>query len=158
MKKLLYVFICCLLVLGCTKENGKSIYDFALVFESGDEWHYYWQIYEKHRKDHYDQEDLPYTIALKSGRGIYLGDHRALYKTESKKLMGTFLISKPEGTLFSGNQTGMFEGFLTVEGSYQKKGRKFIVEDGKFEFLWTNAEAYGMQDTVLKGKWTMKRL
>jgi hypothetical protein len=157
MKNLTYILICVFLALGCKKEIGKKPYDFALYFESGDEWHFEWKIYEKYRKDHYDQEDLPYTIALKPGRGIYLGDHRALYKTESKKLMGTFAINKDGNTFFSGNQSGNFEGYLTVEGPYEKQGRKFIVEDGTFEFLWTNAEAFGMQDTVFKGKWTLKR-
>ncbi|AEA43851.1 hypothetical protein [Fluviicola taffensis] len=157
MKKLLYIFICCLLVLRCTKENGKKPYDFALVFESGDEWHYQYKMYEKYRKDHYDDEDLAQDVTLKHGRAIYLENDKVLIKTESKKLMGSFLIEKTQTTLFSANQTGSFEGFLTVGGSYEKKGRKFIVEDGKFEFLWTNAEVYGMQDTVLKGKWTLKR-
>ncbi|AEA43845.1 hypothetical protein [Fluviicola taffensis] len=158
MKKLLYIFTFSFLVFGCTKENGKKPYNFALFFDSGDEWHFEWKIYEKYRKDHYDDEDLAQDVTLKHGRAIYLENDKVLIKTESKKLMGSFLIEKTQTTLFSGNQTGMFEGFLTVEGSYEKKGRKFIVEDGKFEFLWTNAEAYGMQDTVLKGKWTMKRL
>ncbi|AEA43835.1 hypothetical protein [Fluviicola taffensis] len=158
MKKIFYIFICCFLVLACTKENGKKPYDFAFVFESGDEWHFEWKIYEKPRKDDYDDEDLSQDINLKDGRGIYLENDKVLIKTESKKLMGSFFIEKTETTIFSGNQTGSFEGYLTVEGSYEKKGRKFIVEDGTFEFLWTNAEVYGMQDTVLKGKWTLKRL
>jgi len=158
MRRLAYIFFGCLLIMGCKKENGKKPYDFALYFDSGDEWHYEWKIYEKPRKDNYDQEDLEYTMSLGSKNGIYLGDHRALYKTESEKLMGTFSIGKENvSTLFSGNQSGNFEGYLTVEGLYHKQGRKFIVEDGEFEFFWTNAEAYGMNDTVLKGKWTMKR-
>ncbi|AEA43839.1 hypothetical protein [Fluviicola taffensis] len=158
MKKLVYLLICCLSIWGCSKENGKKTYDFALFFESGDEWHYEKKIYEKYKK-YYDQdENLDIDFGLKYGRAIYLEVGQIFYKTDDKKLMGSFLIEKTQTTLFSGNQTGSFEGFLTVEGSYQKKGRKFIVEDGKFEFLWTNAEAYGMQDTVLKGKWTMKRL
>ncbi len=144
------------MVWGCKKENGKKPYDFALYFDSSDEWHYEWKIYEKPKKNNYNQSDLPYTIDLEPGTGIYLGDHRALYKTDSEKLMGTFFIENTGVTLFSGTQSGSFEGYLTVEGSYKKHFREFIVEDGTFEFLWTNAEVYGMQDTVLKGKWTMK--
>jgi hypothetical protein len=158
MKTVAYILICCLMVWGCKKENGKKPYDFALYFESGDEWHYEYKIFEKYRKDNYGDDDLPYTIGLKTGKGIYLGPYKALYKTDSEKLMGTFSILK-DGvtTVFSGSQSGSFEGYLTVEGSYKKHFREFIVEDGTFEFLWTNAEVYGMQDTVLKGKWTMKR-
>nr|WP_294859996.1 hypothetical protein [uncultured Fluviicola sp.] len=157
MKKLAHIVICCFLVWGCTKENGKKPYDFALYFDSSDEWHYEWKIYEKPKKDNYGQEDLAYTMSLGSKNGIYLGEHRALYKTDSEKLMGTFFITQESTAIFSGSQSGNFEGYLTVEGSYKRHFREFIVEDGTFEFFWTNAEVYGMQDTVLKGKWTMKR-
>ncbi|MDR0801913.1 hypothetical protein [Fluviicola sp.] len=156
----------CLMLSACKKEIGKKEYTMTFRFESGDEISLTGKIFEKYKKNkkYLSEIDGGYPLILIDGRGLYMefrnNNTTIALKTSDKKLIcndnWNFMFKNP--TIFANNQSGLVTGNVEMEGTYTQKGRAYTVENGDFKFYWRNAdEDFGMNDTILKGKWTLKR-
>ena len=162
MREIGVILICIITLSGCNKENGKHTYELRMTFDSGDVFAKSGKVYEKYRigKKH---DGTPYNFPLKGGKGnVFFADifggFQFLKMNDNRLVSSGYLnIGKADPTQFANQQNGSYEGQVYFERSYTQKGRAYTVEDGSFEFYWRNAEEFGMNDTILKGKWTLKR-
>jgi hypothetical protein len=148
---------------ACKKENAKHEYEMTLFFETGDVWRSTGRIFEK------DKRYKKYEEELKSAKDYFkIGSSNLVYidcfdgigvLKYDKKLGGggkiNNLIDIPVS--FANNQTGIFQGTITMEGFYTQKGRAYTVETGTFQFYWSNAWSFGEFDTIINGTWSLKR-
>lgn len=157
----LYTFLIVLLF-SCHKENAKHEYEMTLSFQTGDVWKSDGRIFEK--KKRYKK----YEIELKKAYGSKIGVKDKLFVS----CFDGISLLKYDGVLggggnvkneivipvsFANNQTGEFSGVLTMEGQYSQHSREYSVDNGTFQFYWNNAWAFGKQDTIIKGTWTLNR-
>jgi hypothetical protein len=162
----------CLMLSACKKEIGKKEYTMTFRFESGGEISLTGKIYEKNKKNKKYQGQIdggvPMVEIEKVGLYMEFYSYKAnnttittgAIKSADKKLIvnsAKWKFWNEFPPISPNNQSGQFIGTMYLEGSYTQKGRAYIVEDGDFEFYWQNAEDFGMNDTILKGKWTLKR-
>ncbi|MDR0803317.1 hypothetical protein [Fluviicola sp.] len=172
-KAILFFLGFCLMLSACKKEIGKKEYTMTFRFESGDEISLTGKIFEKYKKNkkYLSEIDGGYSLKMiKEMRGLYLefsnkvnkkaNNTTIALKVSDKKLIWNddwrFWLENP--TMFANNNSGSFTGDVEMEGTYTQKGRAYTVENGDFKFYWRNAdEDFGMNDTILKDKWTLKR-
>lgn len=165
MKNLIYSIGLCILILGCTKEVGKKEYELIFTFSTSERCIINSFVFEKTKK--YKNQDANYYVGKPHvGNQIYIEGKLynganfplILFKTEAKFLAGINAVSIPlNSASFAGNQNIQVTGILDMYGKYEKKGRKFIVENGTFTIDWTNAADYGQSNQQLTGTWTLKR-
>lgn len=156
------LFVMISVLFACKKENAKKEYEMYLHFDSDDHWKSFGRIFEKD-KDYGDyEEELADTEFKKSWKKnqLYFSCFDGMNMLKYTKVFGgngsiKESISTP--VHFAGDQSGYFEGSLVLEGAYTQKGRAYTVESGTFQFYWSNAEDFGMQDTIMKGTWSLKR-
>jgi hypothetical protein len=120
------------------------------------------KVYEKYRKGK-KYDGTPYNFALKGGKSnVFFADIFGGFqflKMNDKRVVssGYLIIEKSISTHFANEQNGSYYGEVYFEGEYTQKGRAYTIENGSFEFYWRNAEEFGMNDTILKGTWSLKR-
>ncbi|MNJ84744.1 hypothetical protein D3C87_22030 [compost metagenome] len=124
-------------VSGCRKENGKREYEIQLFFDNGEYYKNEGTITEKMPKVNKYHGDALYTT--------FFNDYYFL-KVNDK------LISSGQLIIINGNN-----GDIYFEGAYTRKGRAYIVEDGYFEVIWRDNAGDPLTNSVLTGKWTLKR-
>lgn len=121
------ILLLIILLTGCKKENGKHEYEMRMVFDSGDVFTDSGIIQEKKLTRRKDQE-------------IYIdvfNGYMFLKIKESKLICSDRLYLKSSTPVaFANGMTGNFNGDVYFEGNYTQKGRKYIVENGTFEFIW----------------------
>lgn len=166
MMKSIFVFILPLLmVLACSKEVGKKPYILEFIFESGEKVIVEGMIYEK-VKDYGIPEVESHINIHQDAHIIYLdglvdGSSKmelVLFKTEASYLAAKTNLSIPvKQATFANGQNVLLSGILDMYGPYNKKYRKFIVEQGEFTVVWTNAADYGQTNKTLSGTWSLKR-
>lgn len=162
MKFRIVLFVMMSVLLACNKENAKKEYEMYLHFESNDHWKSYGRIFEK-KKDYGDyEEELADTEFKKSWKKnqLYFSCFDGMIMLKYNNVFGgngtvNEMIQSP--VHFAADQTGNFQGSLVLEGAYSQKKRAYTVESGTFQFYWSNAEDFGLQDTVLTGTWSLKR-
>ncbi|AEA43833.1 hypothetical protein [Fluviicola taffensis] len=163
---LFFITIFIIFLTSCKKEIGKKEYLLQFEFENGHKTELTGKIFEKNKtnKKYKAQIAYGYSMHYIDGKGLYFdfgySNTTMILKTDDQKLIGnsSWTFGKIEPALGTTSFSGNTFGDLYLEGSYTQKGRAYSVENGTFEFYWRNAEPYGMQDTILKGKWTLKRL
>lgn len=127
----------CLFISGCHKENGKREYEIQLLFDNGDVLKDVGTVTEKESKvKNYYNGDAVYTTVF--------NDYFFL------KVNGKFICS---GNLNADSK----HGELYLEGAYTQKGRAYTVNDGYFEVIWRDVYGEPLTNSVLTGKWTLKR-
>ncbi|MDR0801128.1 hypothetical protein [Fluviicola sp.] len=158
----------CMLLSACKKEIGKKEYTMTFRFESGDEISLTGKIFEKYKKNKKYLSEINGGYSLKlieEMGGLYMefNSHNtavALKISDQQLILNRawrFGFVNP-AAIFANNQPGLVTGNVEMEGTYTQKGRAYTVENGDFKFYWRNAdEDFGMNDTILKGKWTLKR-
>ncbi len=166
MKKLSIIILVILLLNSCTKEVGKELYNLTFTFNTGEQITTECLIYEKAKKKYESstaenilnhKEDL-HLIYLEAQ--FYTSEiiGVTLFKTEADYLVGIDNFHAPcANASFAAGQNVDVQGVIDMNGSYDKKWRKFIVEQGTFTFQWTNAADYGETNKELTGTWTLKR-
>lgn len=152
-----------LLLIACHKENAKHEYELVLSFETGDVWMSKGRIFEKDKRYKKYEDELKkaldnFQVGKKDQLFISCFDGVGLLKYNDLLGGGGKVKNQFNSPVtFANNQTGEFIGQLTMEGSYSQHYREYKVENGTFQFYWSNAWAYGKQDTIIKGTWTLKR-
>ena len=119
---------------GCRKENGKREYEMQLLFTNGDVLIDHGIVAENKLKQY-------------NGKAVYttvFNDYFFL------KVNGKFICS---GSLIKNGK----HGDIYFEGAYTRKGRAYIVDDGYFEVIWRDNAGDPLTNSVLTGKWTLKR-
>ena len=124
----------CFLISGCKKENGKREYEMQLLFTNGDVLTDHGTVSERKLKPY--NNNAIYTTVF--------NDYFLL--TVNGKLVGA-------GALIKNGKSGD----LYFEGAYTRKGRAYIVDDGYFEVIWRDNAGDPLTNSVLTGKWTLKR-
>jgi hypothetical protein len=119
---------------SCKKENGKHEYEMQLLFTNGDV-----------LTDH--------GIVAENKLSKY--DGKAVYTTVFNdyfflKVNGKFVCS---GSLIKNGKSGD----IYFEGAYTRKGRAYIADDGYFEVIWRDVYGDPLTNSILTGKWTLKR-
>lgn len=159
------IFLLLLGLFACTKEVAKKDYLMVLQFDNGIKSECLGRIYEKHKVYHQrntneigdmvSMKNYPNAIYFYSNDGIQV----YLFKTKEEKLVGTVtqLIHITNGSSTLGVEAGNMIGNLEFEGDYKSPFRKITVNNGRFTFQWSNAADFGLTDTTLTGKWTLKR-
>ncbi|MNJ84746.1 hypothetical protein D3C87_22050 [compost metagenome] len=125
----------CFLISGCKKENGKREYEMQLLFDNGES---------------YKDEGIVSEKKLKKYNG------KAVYTT----VFNDYFFLKVNGKLICSGQLiiiGGKHGDIYFEGAYTQKGRAYIVDDGYFEVIWRDNAGDPLTNSVLTGKWTLKR-
>jgi hypothetical protein len=150
---------------SCTKEVARKHYLLKLHFNNGMEHESDGVIYEKDKTyKSKSVEDIGDHVAMKYyPECIWFSDYdqidMKLFKTKEDKLVGTttqtILVSNASNVI--GIESEKLFGSLELEGAYKSPFRKITVDNGTFSFTWSNAEDFGMQDTVLTGTWSLKR-
>lgn len=165
MKKLTQTFLIFLLLTNCTKEVGKEGYNLTFKFNSSEQITAEYLIYEKPKKYNNSSAESTTTSNNKAYL-IYLEAQfytseimgMILFKTEADYLAGINNFHAPcANASFATGQNVDLQGVMDMYGAYDKKWRKFIVEEGTFTFNWTNAADYGETNKTLTGTWTLKR-
>lgn len=163
MRKLLILSL--LFAISCTKEVGKKTYELNLNFDSGAKKSIECLIYEK--KKHYkidngsdiyieDIDNYLYLTSVNNSTSDYLS--LQLIKTEADYLACMNNVHLyVDNVNFASNSNVLLKGILELYGSYIKKGRKYIVDNGTFSIYWENAADYGEQPQLLTGTWTLRR-
>lgn len=122
-------------VSGCRKERGKREYEMQLLFDNG-------EVYKdegivaEHKLEQYDGNAIHTTV---------FNDYLFL------KVNGKLISSGPLIIVNGKN------GDIYFEGAYTRKGRAYIVDEGYFEVIWRDAYGDPLTNSVLTGKWTLKR-
>ncbi|AEA43849.1 hypothetical protein [Fluviicola taffensis] len=148
---------------SCKKENARKPYLFRLEFDSGDVWEEECYLFEKHKQNkRYKNSGVEKVVDLKHSKdAIYtdvLKGETVLYKVNGRTLIGVSnVIMSVSNFAILNHQSGLMLGKIELEGSYKQEFRKYTVENGKFEFQLQGG-LFSLPDTILKGKWTMKRL
>ena len=122
-------------VSGCLKERGKREYEMQLLFDNGEVYKDDGIVSEKKLKQY--NPTAIYTTAF--------NDYFFL-KVDDK------LVSSGQITIIGGKH-----GDIYFEGAYTRKGRAYMVEDGYFEVIWRDVYGEPLTNSVLTGKWTLKR-
>lgn len=122
-------------VSGCLKEKGKRKYEMQLLFDNG-------EVYK-------DEGILDETkIPEYNGKAVYttvFNDYYFLKVNDKLVCSGSLIIVNGK------------HGDIYFEGSYTRKGRAFIVDDGYFEVIWRDNAGDPLTNSILTGKWTLKR-
>ncbi|MNV21616.1 hypothetical protein D3C71_1125570 [compost metagenome] len=127
--------VICFLMSSCKKENGKREYEMQLLFDNGEVYKDEGIVSEKKMKQY---------------------DGTAIYTT----VFNDYTFLKGNGKLICSGQLiiiGGKHGDIYFEGAYTQKGRAYIVEDGYFEVIWRDNAGDPLTNSVLTGKWTLKR-
>lgn len=125
----------CFLISGCKKENGKHEYEMQLLFTNG---------------------DVLTDVGIVSEKKLEQYDGTAIHTT----VFNDYLFLKVNGKLICSGQLiviGGKHGDIYFEGTYTRKGRAYIVDDGYFEVIWRDNAGEPLTNSVLTGKWTFKR-
>ncbi len=127
--------VICFLISGCKKENGKHEYEMQLLFDNGEV---------------YKDKGIVSEKKLKQYNGT------AIYTTAFNDY---FFLKVNDKLICSGQLTiiGGKHGDIYFEGTYTRKGRAYIVDDGYFEVIWRDNAGDPLTNSVLTGKWTFKR-
>jgi len=164
MRTAIMLFLTVMLLTGCTKEVGKVEYELYFKFASSDESLFNCLIYEKSKHYIAPNEDDIYKgdksyLLIKSSSTIKNNFEIVLLKTESNQLITINPVKNwgISNALFASNQDVNLLGTIEMNGSYKKKGKKFIVENGTFTINWSNAPDYGEPVQELTGTWSLKR-
>jgi hypothetical protein len=147
--RIIPIFIICSILAGCKKENGKHDYEMRLAFDSGDVFTESGKIQEK-------------KLERRKGQELYVdvfNGYTFLKVKDNKFICADKLFLRSSSPVnFAGGQTGAINGDIYFEGNYTQKGRKYIVENGTFEFIWRNeVTGASVDNQVHKGRWTLKR-
>ena len=135
MLRLIIVFLSVgFFVSGCRKENGKREYEMQLLFTNGDVLTDRGTVSEKKLKPY--NSNAIYTTAF---------NDYFLLKVNGKLIGAGALIKNGKS------------GDVYFEGAYTQKGRAYIVDDGYFEVIWRDNAGDPLTNSVLTGKWTLKR-
>ncbi len=120
---------------GCLKERGKREYEMQLLFDNG-------EVYK-------DEGIVDETkLSEYKGRAVYttlFNDYYFLKLNDKLVCSGPLIIVNGK------------HGDIYFEGAYKKKGRAFIVDDGYFEVIWRDNAGDPLTNSVLTGRWTLKR-
>lgn len=122
-------------VSGCLKERGKREYEMQLLFDNG-------EVYK-------DQGIVAeHKLSKYNGKAIYttVFDDYFFLKVNDK------LISSGQLIIVNGKH-----GDIYFEGAYKRKGRAYIVDDGYFEVIWRDNAGDPLTNSILTGRWTLKR-
>lgn len=123
----------CFLISGCKKENGKREYEMQLLFDNGEVLTDHGIVSEKKLKQYNSQ---------------------AVYTT----VFNDYFLLKVNGKLIgSGRIHKGGVGDIYFEGAYTRKGRAYVVDDGYFEVIRRDIYGNPVPDSVLTGRWTLKR-
>ena len=162
--RIIFVFITCLLLAGCKKENGRHVYEMRLVFDSGDVFTEYGKIFEKYRNNQKYKQQIKDGFSIKSSDGnafyIEVFNGYIFLKTGDKKLICSdqIYLDSNSPVAFANGQSGSFKGDIYFEGNYTQKGRAYTVDNGTFEFIWRDESTQQPVNSIIyKGKWTLKR-
>jgi len=151
---------------SCNKEVGKEKYMLKLNFNDNCVKNIDCVIYEKSKEyeteagDKYNMLGNPNFIKVVAGNSSdteYFVFH--FVKTEANYLASINLLNNMtiNNAAFASNQNITINGVCNLNGSYKKKGKKFIVENGTFTINWSNAPDYGEPVQELTGTWSLKR-
>jgi hypothetical protein len=165
--KYLFFLVLSLSLFGCTKEVARKFYILQLHFDNGMEHESEGRIFEKdkvYKSDDPEDIDNSVTMHYLPNSIKYFSKNELtiiLFKTKEKQLVGATnsveSLTVKNASAIIGLESSKLEGILELEGSYKSPFRKITVENGTFSFTWSNAEDYGLQDTVLTGTWSLKR-
>lgn len=123
----------CFLITGCKKENGKREYEMQLLFDNGEVLTDHGIMSEKKTKQY---------------------NSKAVYTT----VFNDYLFLKVNGKLIcSGRINKGGVGDIYFEGAYTQKGRAYIVDNGYFEVIRRDVYGNPLTNSVLTGRWTLKR-
>lgn len=158
---ILFVF---LLLAGCHKENGRHTYEMRLTFDSGDVFTEYGIMYEKpmHGKKYRDKIHDAFNLNESQGKAVYIEVFNGyiLLKEGGNKFVCSdqLFLRSTKPVAFANGQTGAINGDIYLIGNYTQKGRAYTVDNGYFEFIWRDqTTGQPINDTVYKGKWTLRR-
>lgn len=162
--RIIPIFIACLFLSGCKKENGRHDYEMRLTFDSGDVFTEYGKMYEKpirgkkYRKKIHDA----FNLNESQGKAVYIevfNGYIFLKEGDNKFICADQLYLRSDKPVaFANGATGAINGDIYLEGTYTQKGRKYRVENGTFEFIWRDqVTGASVDNTVHTGKWTLKR-
>lgn len=156
-KKITVLVVLFVVLISCTKEVGKQPYSLVFNFDSGQQLKLECLICEKSKV--YNTGYGNHTISLKNSKNkiviIPVVETSPFFEINMLKSEGSHLASLTNQE-FSVNAQ-IIKGPLEMYGEYDKKGKKFIVENGTFSFEWTNALDYGEPIQTLTGSWSLKR-
>lgn len=156
-KKITLLTLILITSLSCNKEVGKKTYYLIFNFDSGNELKLECRILEKQKV--YNTEYGNHTVSLKNSEDkiviIPVYNTYSYYQITLLKGEGNHLLGLSNQSFKVNDQ--FINGPLEMYGDYDKKGRKFIVENGTFTIDWTNAADYGQSIQQLKGTWSLKR-
>lgn len=167
MKNFKLIFLVIFLFNSCTKEIAKEPYTLSFKFNTGEQINVDCLVHEKPKKyesstaewetkySNFKKCILIYVEAQFYTSGVW---GMSLLKTEAKYLAGmTYFQAPVDNASFAAGQNIDISGVIDMYGSYDKKGRKYTVDEGTFTFQWTNAADYGETNKALNGTWTLKR-
>lgn len=137
-------------VIGCKKENGKHTYEMSLMFDNGDVFKDYGIMYEKpiRGKKYRDKIHDAFNLNESQGKAVYI------------EVFNGYILLKEGGNKFVCSDQLFWEGLvgdIYLEGNYTQKGRAYTVNDGYFEVIWRDQFGNPLSNSVLTGKWTLKR-
>jgi len=152
---------------SCFKENGKKEYELEFKFSNGELVSTKGNIYEKPKKNYPDGDFNQFYKDNKKCIGFHKtgnnsantfdGEFLALLTKEDKMISSENSSFVLYNSSLTGNSSTVLIGALHCIGDYKSPFRKFTVDSGTFTFEWSNAEDFGLQDTVLTGTWSLKR-
>ena len=131
---ILSILLASIFVSGCRKERGKREYEMQLLFNNGES---------------YKDEGIVAEHKLKKQNG------NAIYTT----VFNDYFFLKVNGKLITSGlllKNGKV-GDIYFEGTYSRKGRAYIVEDGYCELIWRDVNGNPVNNEILIGKWTFRR-
>ncbi|MDR0801130.1 hypothetical protein [Fluviicola sp.] len=148
--KILPVLFICLLLSGCNKENGKHDYEMRLMFDNGDIYTDSGKMYEKpmHGKKYREKIHDAFNLNESQGKAVYI------------EVFNGYILLKVDNHKFVCSDQLFWHGLvgdIYLEGNYTQKGRAYTVNDGYFEVIWRDNLGNPVSNSVLTGKWTLKR-
>ncbi|MNU89640.1 hypothetical protein D3C71_794850 [compost metagenome] len=162
--RIIPIFIACLLLAGCKKENGKHTYEMCLTFDSGDIFTDDGKMFEKHinGKKYRQQIHDAFNLNESQGKALYLEVFNGyiFLKEGSNKFVCSdqLYLTSSTPVAFANGQSGSFKGDVYFEGTYTQKGRAYTVDNGTFEFIWRDlSTGQPVNSIIYKGTWTLKR-
>ena len=120
---------------GCRKERGKREYEMQLLFDNG---------------EFYKDEGVVAEHKLKQYNGNAI--HTTAFNDYLFLKVNDKLVSSGPLIIVNGKH-----GDIYFEGAYKRKGRAYMVDDGYFEVIWRDNAGDPLTNSVLTGKWTLKR-